>query len=306
MNVNVSLDNFLQLLVNGIISGSTYALLGVAFGIILSVTGRFHFAFAFTYALAAFTAARVGTNFNATFWTAMIAGALVAAVVGALIELFFYRPLARRAGAAALLTIFVTSLGISIVGENLLSIKFPDSASGIIPGLTVTGIEVGPVNYTSLDVQAVVVAWALIVALTLVVRYTNFGRMVRAVRSNPDMGLVVGVNPRTIFLIVFAIGSFLGGIAAFYDAAHTAATPTMGFQPIFYAFTVAFVAGPTRPPVVVGAIGLGLGLIQSLSGLFLSSTYADLVVFGLLFIYVSFRSVDLRALMSRGKPIAAA
>ena len=76
--------------------------------------------------------------------------------------------------------------------------------------------------------------------LGVVLQRTTFGRMVRAVRVNPEMSLVIGVNPETIFLAVFAIGSFLGGIAAVFAAAKTAATPQMGFTPVFYAFTVAF------------------------------------------------------------------
>jgi branched-subunit amino acid ABC-type transport system permease component len=54
------LANVLQVLINGLINGSTYALLGVGFGLIIGVTGRFHVAFAMTYTLAAFVAAWLG------------------------------------------------------------------------------------------------------------------------------------------------------------------------------------------------------------------------------------------------------
>jgi branched-subunit amino acid ABC-type transport system permease component len=56
----LTLNNFEQLLVNGAITGTAYGLLGVAFGMILGVTGRFHFAFAFTYAVSAYVAVAVG------------------------------------------------------------------------------------------------------------------------------------------------------------------------------------------------------------------------------------------------------
>ena len=76
------LENFLQVSLNGLINGSTYALLGVAFGLIIGVTGRFHVAFAVTYTLAAFVAAWLTMYLGAPFWAAVVAGALVAALTG--------------------------------------------------------------------------------------------------------------------------------------------------------------------------------------------------------------------------------
>jgi len=99
------LDNFLQVTVNGLIDGSTYALLGVAFGLIIGVTGRFHVAFAMTYTLAAFVAAWLGMFLGAPFWVAVIAGALAAALVGAAIDRFVYWPILLRTGANGLLMV---------------------------------------------------------------------------------------------------------------------------------------------------------------------------------------------------------
>lgn len=298
MQVDLSLENFIQLLVNGLIDGSSIALVGVAFGLILGVTGRFHFAFAFTYAAAAYVAAEVGLSFHAPFWAAIIIGGLAAVVLGVLMELVIYGPLAAKAGVYALLTIFVSSLGLAIAGENLLSIIFHRSASESISGVTISAIGIGKIDFTSLDVEMVAVAWLLIAVLAVGLQKTAFGRMVRAVRSNPEMSLVVGVSPAAIFLAVFAIGSFMGGVSGVFEAAQTAATPQIGYDPLFYAFTVAFLAG-NRPTWAVALVGLGIGVVYSLSGLFLTSQYADLVVFVILFIYVAMRPVRLRALLTR-------
>lgn len=303
MHVDLTLQNFLQLLVNGVITGSTFALLGVSFGLILGVTGRFHFAYAFTYALSAYIAAEVGLSFHASLPVAIIIGALAGMVMGVLMELVVYRPVAKRAGVYALLTIFVSSLGMAIAGENLLSIIFHSSASYTISGVNISGISIGQIDFTNLDVQQVAVSWALILVLAVVLRKSMFGRMVRAVRSNPTMSLAVGVSPGTIFLAVFAIGSVLAGVAGVFGAAQTAATPEMGYHPLFYAFTVAFLAG-SRPTLGVALIGLGVGVVQSLSSLFFQSQYQDLVVFVILFVYVALRPVRLRALLAR-RPVAA-
>jgi branched-chain amino acid transport system permease protein len=292
-----------QLAVNGIINGSAYGLLGVGFGSILFVTGRFHFAYTFTYALSAYIAAEVGQSWGLPFWLALILGALVGAFFGALMELVVYRQLARRAGAYALLVIFVASLGLSIAGQNIISLIWISSASKQITGLTLKGINIGQITITNLGIYLVVTAWVLIIGLGVILRWTTLGRMIRAVRVNPDMSKAVGVTPETIYLAVFAVGSFLGGVAAVFDAAKTAATPDMGFNPLFYAFVVAFLAGASAPPVVVGLVALGIGLVESLSALFIATAYSQLVIFGILFVYCALRPIDLRQLTKGLVPV---
>ncbi len=302
---DLTLDNFLQLTVAGVVSGSAYALLGVAFGLILSVTGRFHFAFTFTYTISAYLASQVGESYGLPFWLSLLVGALAGAVFGVLFERIVYRPLAEKSGVYALLVIFVASLGLAIIGRNLIGLIWIDSASKQITGFTNAGYNIGPTTLTKLGIIQVVVSWALILGLGAVLTYSGLGRIVRAVRVNPEMSLVVGVDPRTVYLAVFAIGSFMGGVAAVLTATQTAAQPDMGFNPLFYAFVVAFLAGLGRHPVGVGLVGLLLGLVESWSALFMSTQWASLVVFGILFAFVALRPVQLRGLVRRPTPATA-
>ena len=293
---------FQQLTVNGLINGSAYALVGVAFGLILGVTGRFHFAFTVTYTLSAYIAAEVGQTWGLSFWVSMVLGAIVGAVLGVLIEFLVYRQLARKAGVYALLIIFVASLGLSIAGENVISLIWIKEASKNINGITLKGINVGSVTFSNLSVDRVITGWVLILLLGVLLSRTKLGRMVRAVRVNPEMSLAVGVNPESMYLVVFAVGSFLGGIAAVFDATQTAAAPGMGFNPLFYAFVVAFLAGTGSPPLRIGAVGLAIGLIESWSGLWLSSQWSSLVVFTILFVFIALRPVQLTQLTRRLLP----
>ena len=302
---SVTLDNFLQLTVAGVVAGSAYALMGVAFGLILSVTGRFHFAFTFTYTISAYLASQVGESYGLPFWLSLIVGAVAGAVFGVAIERFVYRPLAAKSGVYALLVIFVASLGLAIMGRNLIALAWIDSASKQITGFTNAGYNIGPVTLTKLGIIHVVVAWVLVLLLGAVLTYTGLGRVVRAVRVNPDMALVVGVDPKTVYLAVFAIGSFMGGVEAVLSATQTAAQPDMGFTPLFYAFVVAFLAGLGSHPVRVGLVGLSIGLVENWSALFMSSRWTSLVVFGILFVYVALRPVQMVSLRRRLRPAQA-
>jgi branched-subunit amino acid ABC-type transport system permease component len=149
---DLTFENFQQLTVAGVVNGSAYALVGVAFGLILGVTGRFHFAFTFTYTIAAYAAAVAGESWGMPFWTALILGGAVAAVFGVLAERFVYRPLALRAEAYALLIIFVASLGLSIIGRNAIGLIWINSASKQISGFENRGYNLGQITVTKLNV----------------------------------------------------------------------------------------------------------------------------------------------------------
>ncbi len=288
------LGNLAQLTVNGVINGAMYALLGIGFGLILSVSGRFHIAFTVTYTAAAFVAAYTGLSLGFPLWASAIAGGLLAAVIGVGMEAAIYGPLAKsaaRSGNNPLLMIFVASLGLSIIGTNIIAIATLGIPSFRIEGFDDAGFQVGPVTLTRLGVIIFFVGWALTFALQLVLTKTTLGRMVRAVRSNPDMALCVGIDPRTVYLVVFAIGSFIGGIAGVLHATQTSATTSMGLVPFFYALVVAFVSGLNSSPLRIAVVALALGLVETLSALFLPTQLTTLVVFVVLFMYVALRPV---------------
>src|SRR5271156_6237928 len=251
MNV-FTLDNILQLTVNGLAAGTSYALVGVGFSLILGVSGRFHIAFAVSYTLGAFVAAWLGLYWNVPFWWALGGGAIAAALSGILMELLVYFPLSlhsMRIGTNLFLMFFVASLGLLGVGQNLLALTVLSNPSLLISGFDNVGMNVGPVTITTLNVAMFVTSWVLIVALSLVLAKTTLGRMIRAVRVNWQMRLCVGINPRIIYLAVFGIGSFLAGVAGVFKATATSVTPDMGLSsasdagPLLYAILVAFLAG---------------------------------------------------------------
>jgi branched-subunit amino acid ABC-type transport system permease component len=279
-----------QALVDGVVNGSAYALLGMAWGLIYGVVRRFHFALAFTYALAAFIASVVHDQSGFALAPAILVGLLVAIVAGVLIELG-YQGLARKVGAAALLPIFVISLGITIAGTNALQLIW-GLGTRTLTGFSSSNISIGSVTLTSLELSLVIVGIVFAAATTALVAWTPFGREMKAVRSNPEMATAVGINPNRIYLYVFAIASLLAGVAAVYDGMRFAVSADMGQQPLFYALVVSFLVGSARTPMLIWASGIFVGLVESVSTLWLSTHYSTVVVFGLLLLFVSWRSVQ--------------
>jgi branched-chain amino acid transport system permease protein len=282
-----SLRELGQAIVSGIVAGAGYGLLGVAFALILSVTGRFHFAFATVYTFTAYVAA-VLVGGGLPLLPAALIGLAVGVVLGMLAEAVVYRPLAARAGDHALLSVFVASLGLVIAGENLIRLIWGNNARNLggFPDHTYT---LAQLNVSRLQLLLVVVTALVAAGLTLLLDRTILGQQIKAVRGNRDMAEAVGVNVRRIFLVVFGIGSLVGGIAALIAGMRFAASPDMGNTPVFYAFVVAFVAGTGRSPLVVAAAGVVIGVVESVSTLWMSDNLSALTVFGLLLVLLSVR-----------------
>jgi branched-chain amino acid transport system permease protein len=294
----VQLEQVAQLALAGAINGSFYALLGVGFGLILGVAGRFHYAYALVFTLAAYVTAVLESPWGVPYPLAVLAGLAAAMALGVALERWVYRPLAREAGALSLLTVLISSLGVTIAGVNLITLIWT-AFSKSIHLFQVRPLAVGGVTFTTLDITIVVVSWALIGALGIVLNATDLGRSIKAVRGNPYLARIQGLEPDRLYLAVFAIGSLLCGAAGILNGARFAVLPSMGDRPVVFAFVVAFLGGTRSPPLAVGLAGLFIGLVESLSGLWVSPQWSALVVFSVLFIYLVLHPVDLRALLRR-------
>ncbi|WP_371574305.1 branched-chain amino acid ABC transporter permease [Streptomyces sp. NBC_01314] len=274
-----------QLTVSGVVVGSTYALLGVSFGVIYATTKIFHLAHAVAYAGAAYAAVWSADSLGLPFWPALAVGLIAAVLLGLGIEKLFYAPMRRR--NATLLTIFLVSLGISVAFPNLLQLMFgPENQTLPRPDNPTYGL--GSVTVSRHDIVTVAIAWLLIAAVATFIARTRFGRSITAMRTNPTMAEAVGIDGRRVYSVVFVVGSLLAGVAGLLFTAKGVATPTMGLQPTLIGFIAAFLGGiGSQWGAALG--GLALGLISSWSALYLQVDYGPVVVFGAMFLVLLVR-----------------
>jgi|SRR5581483_9837582 branched-chain amino acid transport system permease protein len=292
MVVVASISGFIQYVVDGFINGSAYGLVGLSFGLIVAVTGRFHFAWATAYALAGFFAAYIANHTGLPVVPSIIVALIGAAVFNCLCEVAVYRPVQSRAGAQALLAIFVASFGLTIAVPNIITWIVGNNSAG---GETLTWIHshplhVGKVTFTVLDVVQVATLWACGVATWALLRFSALGRRIRAVQVNPGMAEAVGIDSGNTYLIVFVISAVLGGVAALFTSMQFTGTVSMGLTPVFYAFVVAFAAGLGRSPLRVMAVGAAIGIVEGASAQVLNVQWQQVVVFGILLIYLVFKA----------------
>ncbi len=271
----------LQLLVNGAVNGCVYALIGLSFGVIYTTTRTFHLAHATAYTLAAYIAV-VGAGAGWPIPLTIAAAILGAIAFGAAVELGVYAPMRKR--AAGDFTMFLASLGISIVIANLLLIKFGSrSLVGWQP--TVRTVDFGGITVTSTQLVQASCAALTVVVTSLVLYRTQFGKALAAVSVNGTLAQAVGISRHRMYLAAFGIGSALIALASLLFMTSGAATPSMGLAPILLSMIAVFLGGPR---VMIGGAfgGFVLGLLSSLASLWFSGDVGPIVVFAILYVSV--------------------
>lgn len=301
-----------QLLLVGVINGASYGLLGVGFALVLGVTGRFHFAYGFGYALAAYGVFWGYDRVHLPLIVAVVLGLVVCIAFSLGCERLVYRPLATRAGASALLAVFVASLGLGIAGQNLLELGFSSAAQQIGgPSGFQTVIRWGPAVMRWEDVWQMISSLVLVVALAVLLRSTGLGRAVKATRGNPEMARIIGIDPNSIYLVCFGVAGLFSAVAAFWYGLKFSVESDMGSTPVIFAFVVAFLAGTASSPLRIFVTGIVISVVQQLSSLVLSVRYQQLVIFVILLVYLVSLAFEPRRLVTKvralvpGAPAAA-
>ena len=161
-----------QLTVDGFFRGCSYGLLGTGFALILGVTGRFHFAYGFTYTLAVYFAYTFTFRVHWPFWPSAIVGVALAAAMGGLIERVVYRPLAKNAGPTALLAVFVAALGLGIAGENVIRLFWGSESQSYFGPKQRNYIFWGSTHFLNFDLWQAASGVIIVTLLALMLRYT--------------------------------------------------------------------------------------------------------------------------------------
>jgi branched-chain amino acid transport system permease protein len=213
----------LQLLANGLVEGSAYALLALGFALIFGASRIFHVAHGSVYAVAGYLLYAFVSLARLPFVLALALTVALAAGLGMAIEAWIYRPLARR-GASHML-ILMASIGTLIFLDNLVEIVFGGDNKTVSVGAALQrAIPLGPVVFTYLQLVGLAGAAACLLGLNWLRRRTDAGRALRAVTINPTMARIVGIDIGRVRVLAFGLGSALaavlvGGVDTFTGAA---------------------------------------------------------------------------------------
>jgi len=287
------MDLVAQLLVNGLINGSHYALLGLGFGLIFGPTRVTHFAFGPLYALSAYAAWAAAVPLALPLPLAALVGVIAGAAAGVAAYRFLYRPFERRQSSS--LVILIASLGLFIVIENAIGIVF-GSDTKVVPSFNANVILLGDVVFTSVQAMQVLALVVLGSALALFLKKSDYGKAVMAMTDNAEMARIIGIDTVKVATLAFALGSAVAAVPAVLLLLKEGATPYMGFAAVFMGFVAVVVGGiGSLRGAVIG--GYALGLVENIGTWQIPTEWQSTIAFVVLFFVLLFRP---RGLFGRG------
>jgi len=158
----------------------------------------------------------------------------------------------------------------------------------VIPTDFARVFNIGGVTIPELRLYVILAAALLIAAMTVFVERAKTGQAIRAVAENRDAAILMGVNVKTIPLVVFAISTALGVCAGVMVGSLFAIAPGIGEGLVVKGFAVLILGGlGSIPGAVVG--GLVLGITEALAAGFISSAYKDVIAFVVMISVLLFR-----------------
>ena len=289
---------FFQELVNGVTTGALYALIALGFSMVYGVLKLLNFAHGDLYMVGAYIGFFVIQWFGgaqhltiAVPLLLVIMFVLAAGLVGGLgvaIERFAYRPLRDAPRIAPL----ITAIGVSFFLESsallLFGAQYRVYNTADFISLS-SGIQIGSVTIDSVQILVLVLGVVLMAGLQLLVNRTRLGRQMRAVAADREAAEMLGINVNFVITATFFLGSALAGVAGIMGGLlFNQVTSTIGFIAGLKAFTAAVVGGiGSIPGAMLG--GLVIGVAESFVTGYISSTYSNLIVFGILIVVMLLR-----------------
>jgi branched-chain amino acid transport system permease protein len=287
-------DELLQHLVNALILGSTYALLGIGLTLIFGIMRVVNFTHGELYALGAYAVFFLEVSLGVNFFLALVLAVIVGCVVGAAIEFVLLRPLLD----ADIDTTMLVMIGAWIVMQNTELLYWGGVSKAVMTPFPEEPLQVGPVFVSWLRLFVLVVALILIGATYALINRTKLGKAMRATFQDRDTAALMGVNIKGIYTATFAIGSGLAAAAGALLGPVFLVTPSMGDLASLKAFAIVILGGLGN---ITGATlgGFILAFVEEIGAGYISSGYRDAMGFLIIIIVLLFKPTGLFARAER-------
>ncbi|MGI9301595.1 MAG: branched-chain amino acid ABC transporter permease [Gammaproteobacteria bacterium] len=288
------MEQLLQHVLNALILGGTYALLGIGLTLIFGIMRVVNFTHGELYTFGAYMlfmfVMSLGTNFFLGLVLAMVLGVLL----GALIEILLLRPIR----GADIDTTMLVMIGAWIAIQNLEQFTWSGIAKSIASPFPVEPLVIGPVSVAWSRVFVFVVAVILIVSAHALIHRTRLGKAMRATFQDMETAALMGVKINHIYTATFALGSGLAAAAGALLGPVFVVYPTMGDLAALKSFAIVILGGLGN---FWGAAmgGFILAFVEEFGAGYISSGYRDAMGFVLIILILIFRPTGLFAQKER-------
>jgi branched-chain amino acid transport system permease protein len=278
---------FFQQIFNGVMLGSTYAIVALGLTLVFGILHIPNFAHGHLYMLGAYVSFFLMTLYGFGFWTALVISMVTLGLIGMLIERVVYRPLQDKPHINS----FISAIGALIILETSV-IVFWGPEGRRIPNPYPDIVELLGITMSHQRLLVIMAAIAMIVLLQIFIKKTTPGTTIEAVAQNREGAMLVGINVNWVSSLTFAISTATAAAAASLVAPIFMISPTMGALLGMKAFIIVILGGlGSIPGAILG--GYILGILEAIGGGYLSAAYKDVYAFGALILILSIRPTGL-------------
>ena len=288
------MEQFLQHLLNALVLGGTYALLGIGLTLIFGIMRVVNFTHGELYAFGAYMMYALVALAGLNFFVSLALSVVLGVALGAAVEFL----LLRRLRGADIDTTMLVMIGAWIAMQNAEQLAWTGVARSIPNPFPAAPLVLGSVSVSWARVFVFFVALALIAGTYVLINRTRLGKAMRATFQDRDTAALMGIQIGRIYTATFALGSGLAAAAGALLGPVFVAVPTMGDLAAAKAFAIVILGGlGSIPGATLG--GFILALAEELGAGYLSSGYRDAMGFLLIMLILLFKPTGLFAQKER-------
>jgi len=275
----------IQLLINGFIKGGIYALMALGFALIYRGARVFHIAHGGIYIAGAYCFYACYSLLHLPLFISIFFTLSLVTLLGILCEILFYAPLANKKASSPV--VIIASLSIYIILVNIIALVFGNETQIIFREIS-ESYTIGSIILIKTQLFQLLFSILPLMAITLALNKTKLGMSLKALANNPTLSLALGFDVKKLRIIIFALGSFLAGIAAILISADVGIDPWSGLSMLLSGAVAMIIGGVKRweGPILGGFF---LGIVQALAIWQLSARWQDVITFVLLIVFLLLR-----------------
>lgn len=288
------MDQLLQHILNALILGGTYALLGIGLTLIFGIMRVVNFTHGELYTFGAYMMFMFVMTLGQNFFLALVLAVVLGMLLGACIEIILLKPLR----GAHIDTTMLIMIGAWIAMQNMEQFVWSGIAKSIDTPFPVEPLVIGAVSVSWSRVFVFCVAIALIAGTYALIQWTKLGKAMRATFQDPETASLMGIRINSVYIATFALGSGLAASAGALLGPIFVVYPTMGDLAALKSFAIVILGGLGN---VAGATigGFILAMMEELGAGYISSGYRDAMGFLLIIVILLFRPTGLFAQKER-------
>lgn len=275
-----------QIIINSLIAGSLYSLIALGFNLIYGTTRFFNLAHGTLATVGGYTFFYLADNLGLGIISSLIIGTVLAGFIGYLSDKLIFQKLRKK--KASSMVLLVASLGIMTLIQAFLAMLFSSRFQLLGSGydFKLYRFMGGTITTPQLVIFCSVIIITVGLATTL--KFSRFGKELRAVSDNDEIAKIVGINIDSIISRVFFIGSAIAGVSGILVGLDTGIEPTMGFSLLLKGVISSIIGSVGN--IYGGILGAFLlAFIENFAVWQISGEWKDAIAFSVLIVFLFIR-----------------